>query len=137
MVFLLIDILLCSVLGACAVFSLFDGDTDWAVYAIVVCLALLAVNLIKPRLLVRSLQNTPFYKGKISVQVDDLGTRFVYVTGDSNTQWAGYIRFIETPNLFVLYVSKAMFRQIPKRALSTEQLSQLRELLRQRITQSA
>ena len=81
----------------------------------------------------RSLQNTPFYQGKVRVHVDDFGTRFVYNTGDSNTQWSGYVRFLETKNLFMLYVSKVMFRPIPKRVLPEGQVSELREMLQKRI----
>jgi hypothetical protein len=122
-----------SVVGAGAILMTFSGETTSAIFYAFVCLVFVGTPILAPRLSVRSLQRTPFYQGKVRIQVNDSGTRFEYVTGDSNTQWSGYIRFLETKNLFMLYVSKVMFRPIPKRALSLEQVSELREVLQKKI----
>jgi hypothetical protein len=129
----ILRIIVAAVLGFCAILTAVAGETTWAICFGFVCLVVVGVLILAPRLAVRSLQNTPFYKGKVRVQADDSGTRFVYETGDSNTQWSGYIRFLETKNLFILYVSKVMFRPIPKRALSPGQVSELREMLQKKI----
>jgi hypothetical protein len=129
----LLRIIFGAVLGVCAVLTAVAGETTWAIFFGFVCLVIVGALILAPRFAVRSLQNTPFYQGKVRVQADDSGTRFVYATGDSNTQWSGYIRFLETRNLFLLYVSKVMFRPIPKRALSTGQVSELREMLEKKI----
>jgi hypothetical protein len=129
----ILRIIFATVLGICAILTAVAGEATWAIFFGFVCLVLVGVLILAPMLAVRSLQNTPFYQGKVRVQADDSGTRFVYGTGDSNTQWSGYIRFLETKNLFMLYVSKAMFRPIPKRALSPGQVSELREMLQTKI----
>jgi YcxB-like protein len=133
-ILIILRIIVATVLGICAIFTAVAGETTWAIFFGFVCLVVVGVLILAPRLAVRSLQNTPFYQGKVHVQVDDYGTRFVYETGDSNTQWSGYIRFLETKNLFMLYVSEVMFRPIPKRALSPGQVSELREMLQKKIT---
>lgn len=128
-----VDILLVGVLGACGIYFLVDGDIGWVIFCFAFCVALVAAKALRGRLMVRSLQRTPFYRGRISVMADGSGTKFTYPTGDSNTLWPGYIRYFETPHLFVLYLSNSHFRAVPKRALAQEQLLQFRELLRQRI----
>lgn len=129
----IIRIIFATVLGVCATLLAIVGDIAWASFFGLFCLALIGMVVLLPRLAIRSLRNTPFYKDKVRVHVDDCGTRFIYASGDSNTQWSGYIRFQETNNLFLLYVSKPMFRPIPKRALSDEQVSEFREMLQNKI----
>ena len=129
----IIRMIIATVLGICAILMAVVGDPAWAIFFGFVCLVVVGLLIVEPILAVRSLQNTPFYQGKIRVQADDSGTRFVYGAGDSNTQWSGYIRFQETKNLFMLYVSKVMFRAISKRALRPEQVSELREMLQKKI----
>jgi hypothetical protein len=133
----ILRVILAAVVGVCALLTGLAGDMGWAIFFGVACLVVVGETILGPKLAVRSLQKTPFYQGKIRVLVDDSGTRFVYRTGDSNTQWSGYVRYQETKHLFLLFVSKAMFRPIPKRALSAEQISQLREMLQQRISSAA
>ncbi len=129
----ILQVILGTVIGICAILMAIAGGTNWAIFFGFVCLVVFGVLILQPMLAVRSLQNTPFYQGKVRVRADDSGTRFVYGTGDSNTQWSGYIRFLETKNLFMLYVSKIMFRPIPKRALLPGQVSELREMLQKKI----
>ncbi len=49
-------------------------------------------------------------------------------------QWLSFHRFMEGRRSFVLYPNEAMVHVIPKRALSAEQMLQLRAMLKARIT---
>jgi hypothetical protein len=122
--------------GVCAILTAIAGDGVWAVIFGTVCLVILGVFILAPKRAVSSLLKTPYYQGKIRFVGDDSGTQFIYRTGDSNTQWSGYVRYRETKHLFLLFVSDSGFRAIPKRALPAEQASQFRNLLNQRIPSS-
>ena len=80
-----------TILGVCAILMAVAGETTWAIFFGFFCLVIVGVLILEPWFAVRSLQKTPFYQGIVRVQVGESGTRFVYGTGDSNTQWSGYI----------------------------------------------
>src|SRR5690242_16085505 len=93
------------VAGICAILKALLGDRVWAASFGAVCLMIFGLFILAPRRTVSSLRKTPFYQGKIHIVADDSGTHFIYKTGDSNTQWSGYVRFRETKHLFLLFVS--------------------------------
>ena len=136
MVLNLLRLIFVAVLGVSAISTAIAGDTVLAAFFGAVCLVILGFFILVPIRAARSLLKTPYYKGKIRFVGDDSGTQFIYTTGDSNTQWSGYVRYRETKHLFLLFVSDAGFRAIPKRAFSAEQASQFRNLLNQRIPSS-
>jgi hypothetical protein len=50
------------------------------------------------------------------------------------TDWSEYIRFAENTKVFVLFTAPRVGTIVPKRIMSAEQISQLREILSQNIT---
>lgn len=65
--------------------------------------------------------------------LDTDGTHWRWDGGSSDVEWKSYVRWIETKNEILLYTSPVLFNIVPKRALTSEQLSQLRTLLTQSI----
>jgi hypothetical protein len=67
-------------------------------------------------------------------QVNDAGV--VVDSGHSRSEigWPAFRRYLETPALFMLYVSEFSFHMIPKRAFADEaQIEEFRDLLRRHI----
>lgn len=61
------------------------------------------------------------------------GVNWRWDGGSANIAWKNLIRSVEGKNLFLLYSSPACFNIIPKRALSAEQIIELRGLLADQI----
>lgn len=53
--------------------------------------------------------------------------------GSSDVERKNYVRSLASKNQFLLYRSPACFNIIPKRALVTERMSEIRNLLTQRV----
>jgi YcxB-like protein len=81
----------------------------------------------------RAMRGNPSMQGEIVLRLSDEGTEFTYATGKSQLQWRAYTKYKETTHLFVLYVSTSGSTFIPKRAMSPQQIKDLRSLLNARI----
>lgn len=87
-----------------------------------------------PRIQVRrSLRNSPSAQGEIVFVLDDNGTVATFPTGESRLAWRTYTKYKETETIFLLFFSPYRYTTIPKRAMSPEQIEELRGLLRARI----
>jgi hypothetical protein len=64
---------------------------------------------------------------------DDEGTVATFPTGESRLDWRAYTKYKETGSLFLLFFSPYRYTSIPKRAMSPEQIEELRGLLKARI----
>jgi hypothetical protein len=53
--------------------------------------------------------------------------------GQGTLKWSAFIRFQETRNLFMLYMSQSAFQVIPKRAFAGPELEKFRDLLKRRL----
>jgi len=65
--------------------------------------------------------------------LDSSGAHRRWNGGSADVEWRNYIRSVEGKNQILFYTSPACFNILPKRALAVEQLSELRELLKQNI----
>jgi hypothetical protein len=81
----------------------------------------------------RQFLKQPGAHGTRTVSLDDLGAHWRWNGGSSHVEWKNYVRLLESKNQFLLYTSPACFNIIPKRALVTEQMSEIRNLLKQRV----
>jgi YcxB-like protein len=81
----------------------------------------------------RQVQNSPAFGQAISLRP---GTDGLYSTGEmgqGTLKWSAFIRFQETRNQFMLYMSQSAFYVIPKRAFSGPEMEEFRSLLTQYI----
>jgi hypothetical protein len=87
-----------------------------------------------PRIQVRqSLKNNPSAQGEIVYIFDDKGSFATFPTGESRLDWGAYTKYQETGTTFLLFFSPYRSTSIPKRAMSPEQIRELRGLLKERI----
>jgi hypothetical protein len=75
----------------------------------------------------------PAAQGTRTVLFDSTGVHHRWNGGSSNVEWKTYVRCVEAKNLIMLYTSPLTWTIIPKRALDTAQLSELRRLVVQNI----
>ena len=75
----------------------------------------------------------PGAHGPRTVVFDDAGTHWRWNGGSSDVEWKNYIRSVEGENQILFYTSPACFNILPKRAMTAEQLGDLRSLLDQNI----
>jgi hypothetical protein len=81
----------------------------------------------------RQFLRQPGAHGTRFVLFDDAGAHWRWNGGSSDIEWKNYVRFVEGKNQFLLYTSPACFNIVPKGAISREELSEARNLLKQRI----
>jgi len=68
------------------------------------------------------------------LKVSDDGLYCVSDIAEGSAKWSAFTKFQETRNLFMLQMGARMFRVIPKRALSTSAIDELRELLGRKLS---
>jgi hypothetical protein len=75
----------------------------------------------------KSYRKTTSMHGQRTLVVDDTGLSFTGTNFSSQLKWQFFLKFAEDDKTFVLYQSNQIFHPIPKRQLSPEQISELRE----------
>jgi len=102
----------------------------WLVMSAVIGIAVYEV----PRMQVkRSLRSSPSAQGEVVLVLDGEGTVATFPTGESRLNWRAYTRYKETGSMFLLFFSPYRFMSIPKRAMTAEQIEDLRALVKSRI----
>jgi hypothetical protein len=79
----------------------------------------------------RQFLKQPGAHGPRTVLLDASGAHWRWNGGSSDVEWKNYVRSVEGTNQFLFYTSPACFNILPKRALGAEQLSEIRDLLKQ------
>ena len=75
----------------------------------------------------------PSAQGEITYSVEESGISAVFPTGTSQLQWRTFTKFTETERLFLLYLSSSRYTVFPKRAMSSQQVTELRQILASRV----
>ena len=75
----------------------------------------------------------PSAKGSRTMVADDAGIRWTWNGGSAEMEWRNFARWREAETEFLLYSSFNIFNPVPKRALTSEQLSEFRNLLQQKL----
>jgi hypothetical protein len=100
------------------------------VFIIVSWFALTFASFVARRIWIRrDFRGHPRFSQKQVVQVDGVGLFVESEVEQSELSWAAFERFQETQTLFLLYLGARSVQVIPKRALSTDQMVELRQLL--------
>lgn len=122
----------CLILGVVVAFSMRLADGLPALALAVCWFGYLIIYL--PVKLRRDFSKHPNFSRHCNLHVDDNGLRSSSDVSSGDTKWGAFVKFRETPNLFMLYLGERVFRVIPKRAFSTLQLEEFRGLLRTKLS---
>jgi len=104
----------------------------WLVMSAVIGIAVYEVPRIQVK---RSLRSSPSAQGEIVLALDDEGTVATFSTGESRVNWRAYTKYKETGSMFLLFLSPSRYMSIPKRAMTPQQIEDLRALVKARIAQ--
>jgi hypothetical protein len=129
-----IFIVLLSLMSLVAMFLINHGFAviGWSWLSLSVAMGIATYEL--PRVqLRRSFRATPSARGEIVLTISDKGTEASFATGRTRLDWGAYTRYKESAGFFLLYVSPARYSWIPKRAMSVQQIDELRSMLRDKI----
>jgi hypothetical protein len=75
----------------------------------------------------------PGAHGPRTASLDTAASHWHWNGGSSDVEWKNYIRCVEGINQFLFYTSPVCFNILPKRTLASEQLDELRKLVKQNI----
>jgi YcxB-like protein len=81
----------------------------------------------------RQFRGQPKARGPKTLLLDSSGAQWQWDGGFTTTQWKDYIRWVEGKDQVLFYTSPVCFNILPKRALDSHQLDELRALLTQNI----
>ena len=78
-------------------------------------------------------QKIKAFKMPMEVKVEDEGITYTSAHSQSKLLWSAFEKWLESGKNFLMYTQPNLFFIVPKRALSEEQISAFRDLLRSRI----
>ena len=99
-----------------------------------VFLGVLAFFLVIPLISAWQTYSNPRVREGTRYQLSNNGVEMETSVGSANLSWAAFGRAVETPSLFLFFVTKGMAYAIPKRSFaSEEEAAAFRELLRDNV----
>jgi hypothetical protein len=81
----------------------------------------------------RQFRNTPSAHDPMTVEASASGLQIHSIHADSQVAWSAYMAWGEYKSVFVILPQPRIFVPIPKRAFTSEQLAEFRELLSRNI----
>ncbi len=82
-------------------------------------------------------RSPPYVREAVMLQVNPEGMVYYSDSVQATLKWHVYTHFVETRNLFLVYLSPQMYGVLPKRAFNdSTQMAQFRSLLRQTLDRS-
>jgi len=106
----------------------------WAWLA-VSCVIGIAMYEVPRRRARRAIRMNPSAQGEIVLTIDSRGIAAVFPTGNSQLEWRAYTKYRETNRMFLLFSGSERWTFVPKRVMSSEQIQELRGLLRDHVRQ--
>jgi YcxB-like protein len=81
----------------------------------------------------RQFRGSPSAQSPMTLEASDAGLAVHTAYGDSKVSWSAYTAWAEAKSLFVILPQPRIYVPIPKRAFSSEELVEFREILRRNI----
>jgi len=81
----------------------------------------------------RQFQSNPSAQSPMTIEVSDLGFALNSSYADSKLSWSAFVAWAEGKLVFALLPQPRIYFPIPKRAFTTEQLDEFREILRRNV----
>lgn len=106
---------------------------DWTFFLVPVVILMFWAGIIPLQAWLNWKRNAPL-RGELTYDFQPEGVQVVTTTSNSFMKWEAFIKSKETPNLFLLFLTKQMCHMVPKRAFASEaDLESLRVLLSEKI----
>jgi len=109
--------------------NLLNSPRNWAIFFFG-CLWGLFLMFNRKIALIRSFGKETKLQQSVEADISEEEFRSVGTTGETRTKWAGFDRYAESDDLFLLYTGPRIFFALPKRAFGPGEVEQFRELLR-------
>jgi hypothetical protein len=81
----------------------------------------------------RQFRGSPSAQSPMTVDASDVGLAVHSAYGESKVSWSAYMAWAEAKSVFVILPQPRIYVPIPKRAFTSEQLAEFRELLSRNI----
>ena len=108
-------------------------DIGLVVIGFVVGLYLLYCGLALRRYFRRAYQKDHRFKHELTAEISPEGIHIVTPFSDALVKWNGFVRFLESNNIFMLFIAQWNFIVFPKRAFAQGEVAEFRSLLQQNI----
>jgi hypothetical protein len=124
---------LAAVCALVAVYVVLFVDIYLAIGPLVSAVWFIVPRLLFPWRMCRDFRKHPLFAVESDLVVEEGGMRHKSDVGEGVSKWAGFTKWHEAENIFMLYTGARLFRVIPKRAFEASQLTEFRELLRRKL----
>lgn len=108
-------------------------DIGLTVIGSVVGIYLLYCGLALRRYFRRLYQKDHRYKHEFAAEISDQGIHFVTPFSEGLTKWNGFVRFLESNKIFMVFIAQWNFVIFPKRAFAPGEADEFRILLRRNV----
>jgi YcxB-like protein len=108
-------------------------DIGLTVIGFVVAFYLLYCGLALPRYFRRLYQKDHRFKHEFSAEISDQGIHMITQFSDGHMKWNGFVRFLESNNIFMVFVAQWNFVIFPKRAFAPGEADEFRATLQRNI----
>jgi hypothetical protein len=82
----------------------------------------------------RSYQKDQRFKHEFTAEISDEGIEIVTAFSESKMKWPSFVRFLESDEIFMLFLAQWLFLIFPKRAFVAGEANQFRTMLRRNVT---
>jgi uncharacterized membrane protein len=73
------------------------------------------------------------FKHDVTAEISDQGIHLVTQFSDSQIKWNGFVRFLESKNIFMVFMARWSFLILPKRAFSAGEADEFRAILQRNV----
>ena len=109
-------------------------DIGFVVIGFLVGFYLLYCGLALPRYFRRAYQKDHRFKHDFTAEISDQGIHIVTPFSDGQLKWNSFVRFLESNDIFMLFIAQWNFIIFPKRAFAPGETDEFRALLQRNVT---
>lgn len=111
-----------------------DRDPVLVIIGFVVGLFFIYCGFALRRYFRRSYEEDPRFKHEFTAEISDEGIEIVTAFSESKMKWLSFVRFLESDEIFMLFLAQWLFLIFPKSAFAAGEADQFRTLLQQNVT---
>jgi hypothetical protein len=117
-------------------FLIYSDRSNWIGYALIAVAPVVWLNLIALSQVYALIVSNPQLVLPFEVVFDDSGVSMTSERGKSQMAWKQMVRFIESREAFLMFISRRSFLVFPKRFFTDDQTELLRKLLGKKVRKS-